>query len=200
MAVAVRNIEIDIDGTGARQTDVRLTLELTANLSSTGGEIRAEAIFTTERPSRPIRHKRIEFECGTEIRYEETNDRGIASVTFGVGFGTHSVRATLEGTGLSAREQHTFSRPSPKVPKRLNVMVAGERGRQELRMRLTAEDGSAVGGHTITIRQGDSFDSVVTVGDGTASYHLHFDEPTCYIEVQGGNESELIWRRIVRGR
>lgn len=198
MAIVVRNVEIDLDGKGARQFDVRLTLDLTANAVGAGGTIRAEALLTTDRPTHPVRRKRIEFECGTEKRVEETDDRGIASTTFIVAFGTHSVRATLEGTGLSVREQHTFPRPPLKVPKALSVVVSGEPGKQMLTMRVTAEDGSAVGGHTVIVRQGGSSFTESTGVDGIAKKQLELIG-SAYVEVQAGNEEYLVWRRILPG-
>lgn len=78
-------------------------------------------------------------------------------------------------------------------------MVSGERGKQLLTMRVTADDGSAVGGHTIIISQGDSSFRESTGVDGIAKKQLELIG-SAYVEVQAGNEESLTWRRILPGK
>lgn len=116
-------------------------------------------------------------------------------------------RAENELRQAEAEEKRKgLGRLQPKIPARLSVIISGEQGYQRLDMRVIAEDGSPVGGHTILISAEKTSYSVTTRPDGTAHIQFGVDDKVeclvgelCYVEVQAGSVEELIWRRMLSG-
>ena len=113
---------IEIDG---QQSNVRLVLDTIAHEREGGGEITAIITLSFVRPSKPFKDQEVLFYLNGEVRaHPRTNEHGVARESIVVPYGTHEVRAQVQGTGLSVREVKTFTEPPKPVATELAVYAA----------------------------------------------------------------------------
>lgn len=182
---------------------VRLSLELTATQTASGGDILAVAILTTDRNPVPIDGQTIAFYLGAnEVPSQSTEADGRASHTFaGLGFGTHAVSVQIAGVHVTQR--HTFSPPvtTLKTATILNVGIIGTRGQQSLLISVSGDDGMLIPKFPFTIVDGGNALPSHTEDDGTLLYHPKpaITEPSRPFTVRAGNKPELAWRGRLLG-
>ena len=86
-----------------------------------------------------------------------------------------------------------------KVAKKVYVTFGGKRGKQQLLISVSDENGNFITDAPVIIVDGEAVKELKTNDNGALVYNLDFTEPDRYVEVRAGNEHDLIWRARLNG-
>ena len=170
---------------------VRLVLELAPQPGSSGGDILAVAILTSERDQRPLEGETITFYLGKEETTAVTTEAdGRASHSFdGLGFGAHAVSVQVAGVHVTVR--HTFSLLTAKKLASPNVRAEGDEGKYLISASVVYDDGGPARGIPVRLlisklgKPGERpTPDPMTNEYGLAEHPLEFKEAECDVTWQ----------------
>lgn len=94
-----------------------------------------------------------------------------------------------------------IGKTASKIPAKLSVSIAGERGKQKLLIVVTAADGNPVAGVSVAIRNGSDIRFESTGSNGMfVCEGIDIPSGIRPFEVRVGNEPGLVWRGALLGR
>lgn len=199
---------LELPGLHGRKDDVKVEFKVSVDVSEAAlGDEGMEATATAYVSVGDLPVKEIEGQFFLDEQsfgaLKRTGEDGRATQKFtNLTRGTHVVTFLVKGTTIRARKSFDVKEERVKIPAKLSVSIAGERGKQQMLIMVTAEDGSPVRGLAVAIQDGEAFESVTIGSNGTAVYKLKQfgkSEKGRYVKVRAGNEPGLFWSGRIMG-